>query len=101
MFTVCVSYLFLSLLIVVVPINGHVDLKASLTPPLITHTAATPMPVPKISGGEDLTLGYESRRGSNVSVEPGCHEKTPVCTMKPDENMFIRTGQTEFLHPGQ
>ncbi|XP_046709344.1 voltage-dependent T-type calcium channel subunit alpha-1G isoform X7 [Silurus meridionalis] len=61
----------------VVPINGHVDLKASLTPPLITHTAATPMPVPKISGGEDLTLGYESRRGSNVSVEPGCHEKTP------------------------
>ncbi|XP_060714817.1 voltage-dependent T-type calcium channel subunit alpha-1G isoform X5 [Tachysurus vachellii] len=61
----------------VVPINGHVDLKASLTPPLITHTAATPMPVPKISGGEDLTLGYESRRGSNISVEPGCHDKTP------------------------
>ncbi|MCJ8738531.1 hypothetical protein PDJAM_G00036850 [Pangasius djambal] len=61
----------------VVPINGHVDLKASLTPPLITHTAATPMPVPKISGGEDLALGYESRRGSNVSVEPGCHDKTP------------------------
>ncbi|TSK14715.1 Voltage-dependent T-type calcium channel subunit alpha-1G [Bagarius yarrelli] len=61
----------------VVPINGHVDLKASLTPPLITHTAATPMPVPKSSGGEDLTLGYESRRGSNVSVEPGCHDKTP------------------------
>ncbi|XP_053367832.1 voltage-dependent T-type calcium channel subunit alpha-1G isoform X4 [Clarias gariepinus] len=61
----------------VVPINGHVDLKASLTPPLITHTAATPMPVPKISGGEDFALGYDSRRGSNVSVEPGCHEKTP------------------------
>ncbi|XP_053094644.1 voltage-dependent T-type calcium channel subunit alpha-1G isoform X12 [Pangasianodon hypophthalmus] len=61
----------------VVPINGHVDLKASLTPPLITHTAATPMPVPKISGGEDLALGYESRRGSNVSMEPGCHDKTP------------------------
>lgn len=77
----CVSYLFLSLLIVVVPINGHVDLKASLTPPLITHTAATPMPVPKISGGEDLALGYESRRGSSVSVEPGCHEKAPVSTV--------------------
>ncbi|XP_053541364.1 voltage-dependent T-type calcium channel subunit alpha-1G isoform X1 [Ictalurus punctatus] len=61
----------------VVPINGHMDLKASITPPLITHTAATPMPVPKISGGDDLALGYESRRGSNVSVEPGCHEKTP------------------------
>ncbi|XP_062859150.1 voltage-dependent T-type calcium channel subunit alpha-1G [Trichomycterus rosablanca] len=61
----------------VVPINGHVDLKASLTPPLITHTAATPMPVPKISGaGEDFALGHDSRRGSNVSMEPGCHDKT-------------------------
>ncbi|XP_049320240.1 voltage-dependent T-type calcium channel subunit alpha-1G isoform X6 [Astyanax mexicanus] len=61
----------------VVPINGHVDLKASLTPPLITHTAATPMPVPKISGGGDPTLGQESRRGSNVSVDPSCQEKSP------------------------
>uniref|UniRef100_A0AAR2LIS1 Voltage-dependent T-type calcium channel subunit alpha n=1 Tax=Pygocentrus nattereri TaxID=42514 RepID=A0AAR2LIS1_PYGNA len=64
-------------LIVVVPINGHVDLKASLTPPLITHTAATPMPVPKISGGGDPTLGQESRRGSNVSMDPSCQEKSP------------------------
>ncbi|XP_066522110.1 voltage-dependent T-type calcium channel subunit alpha-1G isoform X2 [Hoplias malabaricus] len=61
----------------VVPINGHVDLKASLTPPLITHTAATPMPVPKISGGVDPTLGHESRRGSNVSMEPNGHDKSP------------------------
>ncbi|XP_037399802.1 voltage-dependent T-type calcium channel subunit alpha-1G isoform X11 [Pygocentrus nattereri] len=61
----------------VVPINGHVDLKASLTPPLITHTAATPMPVPKISGGGDPTLGQESRRGSNVSMDPSCQEKSP------------------------
>uniref|UniRef100_A0A8C9VFI7 Voltage-dependent T-type calcium channel subunit alpha n=1 Tax=Scleropages formosus TaxID=113540 RepID=A0A8C9VFI7_SCLFO len=58
----------------VVPINGHVDMKNSLTPPLITHTAATPMPVPKISGGGDPALGYESRRGSNVSVDPSCHD---------------------------
>uniref|UniRef100_A0A3B4BTG5 Voltage-dependent T-type calcium channel subunit alpha n=1 Tax=Pygocentrus nattereri TaxID=42514 RepID=A0A3B4BTG5_PYGNA len=62
---------------VLVPINGHVDLKASLTPPLITHTAATPMPVPKISGGGDPTLGQESRRGSNVSMDPSCQEKSP------------------------
>uniref|UniRef100_A0A8C2AQQ9 Voltage-dependent T-type calcium channel subunit alpha n=1 Tax=Cyprinus carpio TaxID=7962 RepID=A0A8C2AQQ9_CYPCA len=54
----------------VVPINGHVDLKSSLTPPLITHTAATPMPIPKISGGGDPALDYESRRGSNVSMDP-------------------------------
>ncbi|KAJ8363614.1 hypothetical protein SKAU_G00124450 [Synaphobranchus kaupii] len=62
----------------VVPINGHVDMKTSLTPPLITHTAATPMPVPKISGGGDLVLGFESRRGSNVSVDPSCYDaKSP------------------------
>ncbi|XP_035389090.1 voltage-dependent T-type calcium channel subunit alpha-1G isoform X11 [Electrophorus electricus] len=59
----------------VAPINGHVDLKASLTPPLITHTAATPMPVPKISGGGDPA--HESRRGSSVSVDPNCQEKSP------------------------
>uniref|UniRef100_A0A8D0CKF3 Voltage-dependent T-type calcium channel subunit alpha n=1 Tax=Scleropages formosus TaxID=113540 RepID=A0A8D0CKF3_SCLFO len=63
-----------SLFQAVVPINGHVDMKNSLTPPLITHTAATPMPVPKISGGGDPALGYESRRGSNVSVDPSCHD---------------------------
>ncbi|KAJ8399753.1 hypothetical protein AAFF_G00408580 [Aldrovandia affinis] len=62
----------------VVPINGHVEMKLSLTPPLITHTAATPMPVPKISGGGELALGYESRRGSNVSVDPSCYDaKSP------------------------
>ncbi|KAM9425532.1 voltage-dependent T-type calcium channel subunit alpha-1G [Pholidichthys leucotaenia] len=53
-----------------VPVNGHVDLKTSLTPPLITHTAATPMPVPKLPGGGEPIMGYESRRGSNVSVDP-------------------------------
>ncbi|XP_051523062.1 voltage-dependent T-type calcium channel subunit alpha-1G-like [Myxocyprinus asiaticus] len=58
-----------------VPINGHVDLKTSLTPPLITHTAATPMPIPKISG--DPALGYESRRGSNVSMDPSGQDKSP------------------------
>ncbi|XP_067224753.1 voltage-dependent T-type calcium channel subunit alpha-1G isoform X3 [Chanodichthys erythropterus] len=61
----------------VVPINGHVDLKTSLTPPLITHTAATPMPIPKISGGGDPALGYESRRGSNVSMDPNGQDKSP------------------------
>ncbi|XP_035260955.1 voltage-dependent T-type calcium channel subunit alpha-1G isoform X6 [Anguilla anguilla] len=58
----------------VVPINGHVDMKTSLTPPLITHTAATPMPVPKISAAGDLALDSESRRGSNVSVDPSCYD---------------------------
>ncbi|XP_059387041.1 voltage-dependent T-type calcium channel subunit alpha-1G-like isoform X9 [Carassius carassius] len=61
----------------VVPINGHVDLKSSLTPPLITHTAATPMPIPKIAGGGDPVLGDESRRGSGVSMDPNGQDKSP------------------------
>ncbi|TDG98324.1 hypothetical protein EPR50_G00217500 [Perca flavescens] len=62
----------------VVPVNGHVDLKTSLTPPLITHTAATPMPVPKLPVGGDPLLGYESHRGSNVSMDPACYDKSPT-----------------------
>ncbi|XP_034425651.1 voltage-dependent T-type calcium channel subunit alpha-1G isoform X6 [Hippoglossus hippoglossus] len=62
----------------VVPVNGHVDLKTSLTPPLITHTAATPMPIPKLPVGGDPILGYEARRGSNVSVDPACYDKSPT-----------------------
>ncbi|XP_029953373.1 voltage-dependent T-type calcium channel subunit alpha-1G isoform X4 [Salarias fasciatus] len=62
----------------VVPVNGHVDLKTSLTPPLITHTAATPMPVPKLPVAGDPILGYESRRGSSVSIDPACYDKSPT-----------------------
>ncbi|CAL8282606.1 unnamed protein product [Merluccius merluccius] len=62
----------------VVPINGHVDLKTSLTPPLITHTAATPMPVPKLPSAGDPVLSYECRRGSSVSADPACHDRSPV-----------------------
>nr|XP_033467435.1 voltage-dependent T-type calcium channel subunit alpha-1G isoform X5 [Epinephelus lanceolatus] len=62
----------------VVPVNGHVDLKTSLTPPLITHTAATPMPIPKLPIGGDPVLGYESRRGSNVSIDQACYDKSPT-----------------------
>uniref|UniRef100_UPI0037E97459 voltage-dependent T-type calcium channel subunit alpha-1G isoform X3 n=1 Tax=Semicossyphus pulcher TaxID=241346 RepID=UPI0037E97459 len=62
----------------VVPVNGHVDLKTSLTPPLITHTAATPMPVPKLPVGGDPIGGFDSRRGSNVSIEPAGYDKSPT-----------------------
>lgn len=63
----------------VVPVNGHVDqLKTSLTPPLITHTAATPMPIPKLPVGGEAVLGYESRRGSSVSMDPACYDKSPT-----------------------
>ncbi|XP_054622546.1 voltage-dependent T-type calcium channel subunit alpha-1G isoform X3 [Dunckerocampus dactyliophorus] len=59
-----------------VPVNGHVDLKTSLTPPLITHTAATPMPIPKLPVGGDPILGCESRRSSSVSIDPGSYDKS-------------------------
>uniref|UniRef100_A0A3Q3ILA2 Voltage-dependent T-type calcium channel subunit alpha n=1 Tax=Monopterus albus TaxID=43700 RepID=A0A3Q3ILA2_MONAL len=62
----------------VVPVNGHVDLKTSLTPPLITHTAATPMPVPKLPVGGDPILGCESRQGSSVSIDRACYDKSPT-----------------------
>ncbi|XP_031416611.1 voltage-dependent T-type calcium channel subunit alpha-1G isoform X4 [Clupea harengus] len=62
----------------VVPINGHVDLKTSLTPPVITHTAATPMPIPKIAGGGDPALTFEPRRGSNIPVDPSFYNKSPT-----------------------
>ncbi|XP_041819367.1 voltage-dependent T-type calcium channel subunit alpha-1G [Chelmon rostratus] len=70
----------------VVPVNGHVDLKTNLTPPLITHTAATPMPVPKLPVGGDPILGYESRRGSNVSVDPACYDKSPTSARSTSPN---------------
>ncbi|XP_055774853.1 voltage-dependent T-type calcium channel subunit alpha-1G-like [Salvelinus fontinalis] len=60
----------------VVPINGNVDLKTSLTPPLITHTAATPMPVPKLPAVVDPALGFESRPGSNISMDLACYDKS-------------------------
>uniref|UniRef100_A0A6Q2YRM3 Voltage-dependent T-type calcium channel subunit alpha n=1 Tax=Esox lucius TaxID=8010 RepID=A0A6Q2YRM3_ESOLU len=69
--------------LLLVPINGHVDLKTSLTPPLITHTAATPMPVPKLPAVGDPALGYEHRRGSNVSMDLACYDKSPVSTSVP------------------
>ncbi|XP_068119134.1 voltage-dependent T-type calcium channel subunit alpha-1G isoform X2 [Hyperolius riggenbachi] len=52
------------------PIHGLPEMKANLQPPLIIHTAATPMPVPKNSLYGDIPMACESRRGSNVSEIP-------------------------------
>ncbi|XP_072414330.1 voltage-dependent T-type calcium channel subunit alpha-1G isoform X1 [Chiloscyllium punctatum] len=60
-------------------VNGHVDVKTSLTPPLIIHTNATPMPTPKGMLCGDSAHLYESRRGSNVSIDPNFYEqKSPT-----------------------
>ncbi|XP_044838994.1 voltage-dependent T-type calcium channel subunit alpha-1G-like [Mauremys mutica] len=54
------------------------ELKKNLTPPLIIHTAATPMPMPKSAVFGDAARGYESRRASSVSMDPNASElKSP------------------------
>ncbi|XP_054702237.1 voltage-dependent T-type calcium channel subunit alpha-1G isoform X4 [Grus americana] len=62
-------------------LSDHPELKKSLTPPLIIHTAATPMPMPKSAMFGDAAQGYESRRASGVSVDPATYElKSPPST---------------------
>ncbi|KAM4691759.1 voltage-dependent T-type calcium channel subunit alpha-1G [Rhinophrynus dorsalis] len=56
------------------PLHGYQDVKATLQPPLIIHTAATPMPVPKCALFGDIPLACESRRESNVSGGPHASE---------------------------
>lgn len=67
----------------VVALGEHPELRKSLLPPLIIHTAATPMSLPKSSStGVGEALGPGSRRtSSSGSAEPGAahHEmKSPV-----------------------
>lgn len=65
-----------------VSLGEHPELQRSLLPPLIIHTAATPMSLPKSSStGLAEALGPASRRtSSSGSAEPGAaHEmKSPV-----------------------
>ncbi|XP_033923616.1 voltage-dependent T-type calcium channel subunit alpha-1G isoform X4 [Melopsittacus undulatus] len=59
-------------------LSDYPELKKSLTPPLIIHTAATPMPMPKSAMFGDTAQGYESRRASGVSMDPAAYElKSP------------------------
>ncbi|XP_064323011.1 voltage-dependent T-type calcium channel subunit alpha-1G isoform X5 [Phalacrocorax carbo] len=59
-------------------LSDHPELKKSLTPPLIIHTAATPMPMPKSAMFGDAAQGHESRRASGVSMDPAAYElKSP------------------------
>ncbi|XP_062930270.1 voltage-dependent T-type calcium channel subunit alpha-1G isoform X1 [Mobula hypostoma] len=60
--------------------NGHLDVKTSLTPPLIIHTNATPMPTPKgMQCSDSVHMYTDSRRGSNVSVDPNYYDqKSPT-----------------------
>ncbi|XP_038127867.1 voltage-dependent T-type calcium channel subunit alpha-1H-like isoform X1 [Cyprinodon tularosa] len=80
--------------------NGHVDPRGIMAPPIIMHTAATPMPTPKGSLGPESVLGEElmyreginqhgeaglgvseigshaeSRRGSSTSMDPSTYDQ--------------------------
>lgn len=56
------------------------ELKKSLTPPLIIHTAATPMSMPKSAIYGEVAQDYGSRRASGISMEPNTFDlKSPVC----------------------
>ncbi|XP_067403577.1 voltage-dependent T-type calcium channel subunit alpha-1G [Emydura macquarii macquarii] len=60
-------------------LSDHPELKKSLTPPLIIHTAATPMSMPKSAMCGDAARGCESRRASSVSMDPYAYElKSPA-----------------------
>lgn len=51
--------------------NGHLEGRGSLPPPVIMHTAATPMPTPKSSPNLDTAHSLlDSRRGSSSSMDP-------------------------------
>ncbi|XP_076865263.1 voltage-dependent T-type calcium channel subunit alpha-1H isoform X2 [Brachyhypopomus gauderio] len=54
--------------------NGHVDCRGTLPPPIIMHTAATPMPTPKSSLGQESVFSLESRRGSGISIDPNAYD---------------------------
>ncbi|XP_044275969.1 voltage-dependent T-type calcium channel subunit alpha-1G [Varanus komodoensis] len=57
----------------------HPELKKSLTPPLIIHTAATPMPMPKSAMYGEVAQGYDSRRASSISMDPNAYDlKSPM-----------------------
>ncbi|KAM6473368.1 voltage-dependent T-type calcium channel subunit alpha-1G isoform 4-T4 [Liasis olivaceus] len=59
----------------------HPELKKSLTPPLIIHTAATPMPLPKSAIYGEVAQDYDSRRASGISMDPNTFDlKSPVST---------------------
>ncbi|KAM5330468.1 voltage-dependent T-type calcium channel subunit alpha-1H isoform 5-T5 [Glossophaga mutica] len=51
--------------------NGHLEGRGSLPPPVIMHTAATPMPTPESSPNLDTARSLlDSRRGSGSSMDP-------------------------------
>ncbi|KAF7472252.1 Hypothetical predicted protein [Marmota monax] len=68
--------------LVVTP-NGHLEGRGSLPPPLIMHTAATPIPTPKSSPHLDVAHGLlDSRRGSSSSVDPQQGDQKSLASLR-------------------
>ncbi|XP_075310983.1 voltage-dependent T-type calcium channel subunit alpha-1H [Odontesthes bonariensis] len=89
--------------------NGHIDPRGTMAPPIIMHTAATPMPTPKSSLGPEsvleeellyregipqygeVGLGFseagishvESRRGSSTSIDPSAYDQRSLSLSSP------------------
>ncbi|KFV48805.1 Voltage-dependent T-type calcium channel subunit alpha-1G, partial [Tyto alba] len=84
-------------------LSDHPELKKSLTPPLIIHPAATPMPMPKSAMFGDAAQGYESRRASGVSMDPAAYElKSPVLTSPPPADAKrVSSGERRSLLSGE
>ncbi|XP_069510999.1 voltage-dependent T-type calcium channel subunit alpha-1G isoform X3 [Ambystoma mexicanum] len=75
------------------PRNSQPEMKNSLTPPLIIHTAATPMPMPKSTLLGDAGQDCESRRGSSVSTDPHAYElRSPVSARSSPLNPWTSAG---------
>ncbi|CAL1588979.1 unnamed protein product [Knipowitschia caucasica] len=79
--------------------NGHVE-RGSVAPPIIMHTAATPMPTPKSSLGPDSILGDEQQfrdaislsesgsataesRGAGTSIDPIAYDQRSLSISSP------------------
>ncbi|XP_060696517.1 voltage-dependent T-type calcium channel subunit alpha-1H [Hemiscyllium ocellatum] len=68
---------------VVMTSNGHLDSRSSIPPPIIMHTAATPMPTPKSSPYMDSVHTYlESRRGSSASIDPTNYDQRSLSSIR-------------------
>ncbi|KFV63670.1 Voltage-dependent T-type calcium channel subunit alpha-1G, partial [Dryobates pubescens] len=84
---------------VLMALSDHPELKKSLTPPLIIHTAATPMPMPKSAVFGDVAQGYESRRASGVSADPAVYELN--CARAPSLKRRGQSGERRSLLSGE
>ncbi|ERE68697.1 voltage-dependent T-type calcium channel subunit alpha-1H-like protein [Cricetulus griseus] len=63
--------------------NGHLEGRGSLPPPVITHTAATPMPTPKSSPHLDVAhVLLDSQHSGSGSVDPQTGDQKSLASLR-------------------